>query len=88
MTAATAQSNQRRVRLLLRQRYPELAARLNIAVRTLPCGPGCRLHPADRASLPEPRHPRRNPDRLAIAEAEADRLRIVMGDRWADEMYG
>jgi hypothetical protein len=88
MSAAAAQSNCRRVRLLLRKRYPELAGRLNTAVRTLPCGPDCRLHPAGRASLPEPRHARRDPDRLAAAEAEADRLRAVMGGPWADEMFG
>lgn len=41
----TAQSNQRRIRLMLRQREPELAGQLNRAVRTMPCGPGCRLHP-------------------------------------------
>lgn len=44
MTATLAQSNRRRIRLMLRQREPELAGRLNRAVRTLPCGPGCRLH--------------------------------------------
>jgi hypothetical protein len=88
MSAAAAQSNRRHVRLLLRKRYPELAGRLNTAVRTLPCGPGCRLHPAGRVSLPEPRRARHDPDRLAIAEAEADRLRAVLGDDWADYMYG
>lgn len=48
MTAATAQSNQRRIRLMLLRREPELARRLNTAVRTLPCGPHCRLHPSGR----------------------------------------
>jgi hypothetical protein len=88
VSAAAAQSNCRHIRLLLRKREPELAARLSTAVRTMPCGPGCRLHPAGRVSLPEPRRARHDPDRVQAAEAEAERLRAVMGDRWADEMYG
>lgn len=45
MTAATAKRAQRTVRLLLRRHQPELAAEFNRAVRTLACGPDCRLHP-------------------------------------------